>query len=161
MAAGRCQGCEAQNPQIRRAGTTAPRPASSPDFRILRKSLTPARRHLRCSRRRWRGGRTSRPVVNAGDAMILRKGRRAMEGSAAPWSFSDRPPLHLHKPNVSGEPTGLKEEYQKFWRCPGAVAGSGAPAAHLQNFSLRVLDPDRPATRCAAHEGGGVSVLRV
>ena len=32
--------------------------------------------------------------------------------------------------------TGLKEEYQKFWRCPGAGGGSSGPAAHLQNFSL-------------------------
>ncbi len=61
--------------------------------------------------------------------------------------FGYRPPLHLRMQNVSGEPTGLKEGYQKFWRCLSAVADSNGPAAHLQNFSLRVLDPDRPATQ--------------
>ena len=64
------------------------------------------------------------------------KSHAILYGNSSAQCFGDRPPLHLHKPNVSGEPTGLKEEYQKFWRCPGAVAGSSAPAAHLQNFSL-------------------------
>jgi len=81
------------------------------------------------------------PIVMCGEvsrlAAVAHKSRYALRQSTTP------PPSYA---NVSGEPTGLKDEYQKFWRCLSASGSTDGPAAHLQNFSL-----PRPWPRSVRH----------
>ena len=113
---------------------------------VWRLGLISAAAQLRTERRTVMGGEC-RAHGGASDLGAVGRGEgdERQQAQTAAFVRSTTPPPSYA--NVSGEPTGLKEEYQKFWRCLSAVAVPTAPPRTSRIFRSRVLDPGRPATQ--------------